>query len=108
MGRPPINNKPPTTTVLISKDLWGRIRQKKWKGTTMDQFLSKVFTEWIDHKDAFQILELTNQSLEKRIEDYDQTLDELKTIANVQTIVELKSKLYRLNHLTEQTSYVTN
>jgi hypothetical protein len=108
VGRTPKRNKPATTTISISVELRERIHQNKWRGVTCDEFLDKVVSEWLDHKENSQILKLTNELLEKRIEEYDQTLTELKSIGNVQTIEELKSKLYYIQDESERAIPIRN
>lgn len=79
MGRLRKRNKPVTTTISISVNLWERIHEKKWRGETNDQFLNKVFSEWVDLTEAYSVLQVTLELAQSKNQEYEQKIFELNS-----------------------------
>ena len=93
MGRLYGNKAPvPKTTWAISLEVDGMVSKAKGRHYTIDDFIKKVFEQWLEWRDTISFMEEAYTKQSNTIEGYVKQIEELKQ-QQKQQLQQLDSKL---------------
>jgi len=79
MGRLHGNKRPvPKTTWAISLDLDKKVARMKGRHDTIDDFIKKIFEQWLEWRDIIPFMEETYENQSRSIEEYLKEIQQLK------------------------------
>ena len=74
----PVDQQYPKTTWATSLELDEMVSKMKGRHDTIDDFIRKVFEQWLEWRDTISFIEEAYTKQSTRIEDYVKQIEELK------------------------------